>query len=146
MRYDKWLSMALVVVGWLSLGAPLLDAQVITYSVPTVTYYAPAAVAPTLSAAPVTTYYAPAAPVTAYYAPSAPVTAYYAPATSIAPVTTYYAPAASSAAVTAYYAPAATTTTTVLSPVVPAATVVRTPYWVYDPSRILPSRRWRLVY
>jgi hypothetical protein len=89
---------------------------------PTVTYYAPAP-AVTYSVpsvvAPIGTYYAPAAaPVTVYHTPSVPVTTYYAP---------YYAPA-----------PAA-----VVSPVV---TYYRSPTLVYDPTRILPRRRWLLVY
>jgi hypothetical protein len=89
---------------------------------PTVTYYAPA---------PTVTYSVPSvvAPVQASYAPvAAPVTVYHTPSV---PVTTYYAP---------YCAPAPAT---VLSPVV---TYYRSPTWVYDPTRILPRRRWLVVY
>ncbi len=89
--------------------------------------------APRMTPSPVTTTYAPTitsthVPVVTYYAPSSPVTTYYLPSRS---VTTYYAPPVS---------------TTVLSPVVPVATYYRGPVWVYDPTRILPRRRWRLVF
>ena len=99
----------------------LVSAQIVTTYSPVVTYSVPAATCytPVVAQAPVTTYYAPA------------TTAYYAPAT-----TAYYAPVAT----TAYYAPA---TTTVLTPV---TTYYQGPRWVYDPTRILPRRRWRLVY
>ena len=127
MRCFRWLLSGMLVAAVFLSGSEL-EGQVITYSAPVVTYYAPADAVPAVSPAPVTTYYAPTAPVTTYYAPSVPVTTYYAPS---APVVTYYAPAA---------------TTTVMAPVIPAATVVRTPVWVYDPTRILPGRRWRLVY
>jgi len=115
-------------------AAAIAEAQVITTYRPTVTYYA----------APTVTYYAPAAPTTTYYAPAA-TTTYYAQSSdccgeTVAPVTTYYAP---SAPVTTYYAPA----TTVYSPVAaPVTAVTSGPVWVYDPTRILPRRRWRLVY
>jgi hypothetical protein len=77
-------------------------------SVPVTVGYAPVVVArpvvvaPTVVASPVVTAtYAPA--VTAYSVPTAaPVTTYYAPA----PVTTYYAPTVTAAPVTTYYAPA----------------------------------------
>ena len=124
MRHVNWLTFGFAAM---LLGSSISHGQVVSYSPPVVTYYAPVESVPRVTAAPVTTYYAPATPVTTYYAPSAPVTTYYAPSV---PVTTYYAPAP----------------TTVLSPVVPAATVVRTPVWVYDPTRILPARRWRLLY
>lgn len=67
---------------------------------PTTTYYAPAA---TVTAAPTTTYYAPAPAVIA-----APTTTYYAPAPAvIVPTRTYYAPAPTYYArpVTTYYVP-----------------------------------------
>jgi hypothetical protein len=75
---------------------------------------------------PTVTYHAPATTVAYSVVASAPVTTYY------APVTTYYAPATP---VTTYYAPVPTVTAFYAGPV-----------WVYDPTRILPRRRWQLVY
>lgn len=78
--------------------------------------YAPVQSVTTVAPAPTVTYYAPSVPVTTYYAPSVPITTY-------SPVPT-----------------------TVLSPMVPVTPVYRVPTVVYDPTRILPRRRWRLLY
>ena len=121
-----------------------LNAQIVTtyyppaIPQPVTTYYAPSAVAAPAEA--VTTYYAPSAvaapsPTVTYYSPAPqPVTTYYAPqpVTVVpAPTTTYYAPAVPT---TTYYAPVA--------PMIAPTTVYRAPVLTYDPTRLLPSRRW----
>jgi hypothetical protein len=75
--------------------APVVSyyAPPVTYSVPAVSYYAPAAVS----------YYAPA-PVVSYYAP-APVVSYYAPAPASAVTTTRYGFFGRPRVSTTYYAP-----------------------------------------
>lgn len=120
----------------LLIGTSLADAQVITTYRPTVTYYAAPAVAPV--AIPATAYYAPQA-TTTYYAP-APTTAYYAPA----PATTAYYAAPAATPVTAYYAPAAVAPATAVVPV--TTYYAPQPALVYDPTRILPWRRYRWAY
>ncbi len=117
------LKVALTVVGLSCLltWGRTANAQVITtYYPPTVTYYAPAVTyaAPTIVMRPVVE--------VPNCSATIPFTTYYTPAT-----TTYYAPA---------IAPA------VVAPVVPVTTFYRSPVWGYDPSRILPRRRWQLVY
>jgi hypothetical protein len=102
-------------------AAPVVTAGYASFAAPVTSYYAPAATTSYYAPAATTSYYAPAA-TTSYYAP-APTTSYYAPSAVAAPVTSYYAPAPTYVAPTATYV-APTTTFYAPAGVVPTTTIV----------------------
>jgi hypothetical protein len=86
------------------------------------------------------------APTVTYYAPS-PTVAYYAPPVATVPVTTFYAPPVATVPVTTF-SPVAVPVTTFYAPpaTVPVTTFHAGPVVGYDPTRILPWRRWAVFY